>query len=620
MTVQAVEKHEFQAEVKQLLNIVIHSLYTDKEIFMRELVSNASDALEKLRHIQLTEKDILDEGLNLEVKVTTDESAGTITIQDFGLGMTHDELVQNLGTIAHSGSKKFLEAMKEGGGGNENLIGQFGVGFYSVFMVAERVEVFSRSWKKDALGFCWSSDGLGAYSIEEVEGQRRGCKIVIRLKEECKDFAKEFTIKRILERYSNFISFPITLNGKHINKVEAIWLKNKNEIKEEEYKEFYKFQSNAFDEPLTWVHFNTDAPLAINALLFVPLENIERIGFGRMESGVALYCRKVLIDGRPKGLFPEWLRFLRGVVDSSDIPLNISRETMQDSTLIQKLNRVLTKRFLKHLEEMAKKLIEKYKSFWEKYGYFIKEGVTVDGSHREQLAGLLRFESSMSGEGELIGFSDYVSRMKEGQKEIYYVVGSDRRGLERSPYLEAFVGRGIEVLFLYEPIDDFVMNHLGEFEGKRLVSVEEEGIELGEMPGVEGDGEVLSEGESKELCEWMKEVVGSEKVAGVSVGKRLAKSPALVLYGDKMMNASMRRMMKAMKQDILEKGAVNIEINPRHELIRGLFGLRKKDEVFAKVVANQVVDNALIAAGVLEDVGEMVERMTRIMEYASKIS
>ncbi|MGH7944941.1 MAG: molecular chaperone HtpG, partial [Opitutaceae bacterium] len=300
MSTATPQKFEFQAEIKQLLDIVIHSLYTEKEIFVRELISNASDALEKLRHLMLTEKDVHDDNLPLEINVTTDDKAKTITIQDFGIGMTRDELVENLGTIAHSGSKAFLQALGEGSANNASLIGQFGVGFYSAFMVAKSVKVYTRSWKKDPPGHLWTSDGSGSYAIEESEGQRRGAKVVIELKDDCSEYSQEWRVKEILERYSAFVSFPITLNAKRINTVQALWLRGKNEIKDEEYIEFYKFQAHAIDEPRLRLHFSADAPLEINALLFVPKENTEKLGLSRLEPGVALYCRKVLIDQKPK--------------------------------------------------------------------------------------------------------------------------------------------------------------------------------------------------------------------------------------------------------------------------------------------------------------------------------
>lgn len=618
MTTLAPEKREFQAEVKQLLDIVINSLYTDKEIFIRELVSNASDALEKLRHIQLTEKDILEDESPLAVNIVTDEEAGTITFQDNGVGMSHEELIKNLGTIAHSGSKVFLQTIKNAGGNNENLIGQFGVGFYSAFMVAERVEVYSQSWVKGNSSYCWCSEGGGDYTIEETAPQSRGCKIVIKLKDNNKEFSKKDTVKRVLERYSNFIQFPLNLNGERVNQFDALWLRNKNNITEEEYKDFYKFQAKTFDKPSSWLHFTADAPLEINALLFIPSENIERIGaFRRLESTLALYCRKVLIDAEPKGLLPEWLRFLKGVIDSSDLPLNISRQTMQESALIQKLNRVITKRFLKHLEDMAANKPEDYKAFWIKFDYFIKEGLTMDFNHREQLAKLLRFESSFKPKGEWVSLTDYVSRMKESQKEIYYLMGADRQTLENSPYLEAFKLREIEVLFLYEPIDDFALNHLAQFEGKNLISGEQE-LELPEIT-IQEEGESLDEESIKEFCQWMKQVLGEQKVDSITVGNRLTTSPVLVLHPEGMMNSTLRRMYRIVKEENMSHLKINLQINPRNSLIKALYKLIKIDANRAEVIANQLFDNALMAAGMLENSREMVQRTYRILEIAAEI-
>ena len=473
---------EFQAEIKQLLDIVVHSLYTEKEIFVRELVSNASDALEKLRHLKLTEKEIHDDHLDLEINITTDDKAKTFTIQDFGLGMTRAELVENLGTIAHSGSKAFLKALGDSEKKNTGLIGQFGVGFYSAFMVAKSVKVFTHSWRTAEPGQVWTSDGSGSYEIEESEGQRRGTKIVVDLKDECAEFSQEWRIKEILERYSAFVSFPINLNGKRINAIQALWLRNKNEIKDEEYTEFYKFQAHAFDEPRLRLHFSADAPIAINALLFVPKENTEKFGLARSEPAVALYCRKVLIDARPKDLLPEWLRFLKGVVDSEDLPLNISRETMQDRSLIEKLNRLITKRFLKFLEEEAKNHADAYADFYKEFGVYLKEGAALDFTHKDQLLKLLRFESSLTEKGKTTTLAEYVSRVTGDQKEIYYLVGPNRAAIESGPYLEAFRARNLEVLFCYESVDEFVMNNAREFEGKKFVAADHGDVKLADLP------------------------------------------------------------------------------------------------------------------------------------------
>jgi TNF receptor-associated protein 1 len=624
MSTQAPERHEFQAEVKQVLDIVVHSLYTDKEIFVRELVSNASDATEKLRHTQITEKEIFDAELELEIQISFDAEAGTITIRDFGIGMSREELVENLGTIAHSGSKAFLNALKEGGGKNENLIGQFGVGFYSVFMVADRVEVFTRSWKSDGESLRWSSDGSGAYEIESAEGERRGTRVVIHLKEEFKEFADKSRLETIVKNYSAFVQFPVKIDGQPVNTVQAIWLTNKSDVTEEEYKEFYKFQAKAFDDPRFWLHFSADAPISIHSLLYAPTENMEGFGFGRMEPGVSLYCRKVLIDSDPKNLLPDWLRFVRGVVDSADLPLNISRESMQDSTLVQKLNKVLTKRFLKLLEEKANKEPEVYADFWSKFGIFLKEGVTTDFTHRDQLLKLLRYESSYTADKENTSLADYLSRAPEGQKEIYYLSGPNRQAIESGPYLEAFKARNIEVLFLLEPIDEFVMNHARSFEEMNFVSADNDAIDLDAIaPDTETEKpEALEDSVCSELCTFLKEQLG-DGVEEVSASDRLVGSPAMIVNADKAMTAQMRKMMRAMQQQggIEDKEPpVKLQINPRHPLIKNLASLRQNDSELAQLISSQILDNARMAAGLLEDPTTMLQRNYGILEKLSERS
>ncbi|NDV61975.1 molecular chaperone HtpG [Puniceicoccales bacterium CK1056] len=615
MSTKKTETHTFQAETRQLLDIVIHSLYTDRDIFVRELVSNASDALEKLRHTQLTGESIYDEKLPLEVNISTDDTAGTITIQDYGIGMTHDELVENIGTIAKSGSKAFASALKEAkesGSDPLNLIGQFGVGFYSAFMVADEVRVYTHSYKEDGENLVWISDGMGEYRIEQTEdSQRRGSKIVVKLKEDAKEFAQKSKIEEIIKRYSSFVQFPINLNGDRVNTIEALWLKNKNEIKPEEYTEFYKFQANAFDEPRHTLHFSADAPLLINALLFSPKENIERFGFGRTEPGVSLYCKKVLIDDKPEGLLPEWLRFLRGVVDSADLPLNISRESMQDSALVQKLNKILTGRFLKHLATEADKNPDAYTEFYDQFGIYLKEGITTDFTHKDKLAKLLRYESSLSEPGKRTSLADYVSRMKEEQKEIYFLYAPSRDSIESGPYLEAFTARNLEVIFLYEPIDEFVMNHLNEFEGKKLVAADSADVSLEDTDS--SPEHKLTEDEQKDLSKWLKETLG-DKVTDVVVSKRLVDSPAAALNSDKMMTPSMRRIMKAMNQDAGGPNAVQLEINPSHALMQKLHGLKEGNPEIATLVAEQIYDNSMIAAGFVEDPRSMVKRIYDLLE------
>jgi molecular chaperone HtpG len=614
MSTATPQKFEFQAEIKQLLDIVIHSLYTEKEIFVRELVSNASDALEKLRHLQLTEKGIHDDNLPLEINITTDEAAKTITIQDFGVGMTQAELVENLGTIAHSGSKAFLKALGEGGARNASLIGQFGVGFYSAFMVAKSVKVYTHSWRPGEPGQLWTSGGSGSYEIEESEGQRRGCKIVVELKDDCAEFAKDWRVKQVLTHYSAFVGFPITLNGSRFNTVQALWLRNKNEIKEEEYTEFYKFQGHAHEAPRYRLHFSADAPLAINALLFVPHENTEKLGFARLDPSVGLYCRRVLIDARPKDLLPEWLRFLKGVIDSEDLPLNISRETMQDKALLEKLGKVITKRFLKLLEEEAAQRPETYDEFHREFGIFLKEGAALDFAHKDALVKLLRFESSVTEKGKTTSLADYVSRMRDGQKEIYYLTAPNREAIEAGPYLEGFKARNLEVLLCYEPVDEYVFSNVREFDGKKLLAADHADVKLEEVPQA---GEALPESEVKDFVAWLKETLGTQ-VAEVKASDRLVSSPALATNADKFMSAQMRRMMRAMKKsgEADEPVRVNLEINPRHAVIKRLAATRTSDVERAGLIAEQLLDNALLAAGLLEDPSRMVGRLNKLLESA----
>lgn len=611
MSTNAPQKFEFQAEIKQLLDIVIHSLYTEKEIFVRELVSNASDALEKLRHTQITEKEIFDDKAELEISLTTDDKAKTLTIQDYGIGMTRDELVKNLGTIAHSGSKQFLKALGENGAKNSNLIGQFGVGFYSAFMVAKSVKVYSKSWRATEPGHVWSSDGSGSYEVEEVADLRRGSKIVIELKDDCGDYSADWKIKEILERYSAFVSFPIKLNDKHINTVQALWLRSKNEIKDEEYTEFYKFQAHAHDEPRLRLHFSADAPLAINALLFVPKDNSEKFGMSRLEASVSLYCRKVLIDAKPKDLLPEWLRFMKGVIDSEDLPLNISRETMQDRSLIEKLNKVVTKRFLKFLSEEAEARPDAFNEFYTEFGIFLKEGAAMDYTHKEQLTKLLRFESSLTDKGKTTSLADYVTRMGAEQKEIYYLVGPNRAALESGPYLEGFKARNLEVVFCYEAVDEYVMSNVREFDGKKLTAADHADVKLSDLPKPEG---ALSEDDTKKLTAWLKETLGA-RVEEVKASDRLVDSPALAVNADKFMSPQMRRMMKAMKKDGADEPVkVTLEINPRSVVIKRLFETHATSPDKAKLVAEQILDNSLISAGLLDDATPMVARLYKLLE------
>ncbi len=620
MTETQVETREFQAETRKVLDIVINSLYTERDIFVRELVSNAADALEKYRHLSLTEKPEFDADVPLEINIDCDDKKHILTITDTGIGMTREELETNLGTIAHSGSGNFLEQLAEAAKKDVNLIGQFGVGFYSAFMAAKKVTVRTRSWDGSE-GHEWVSDGGGTYTISPCPGLHRGTKIILELKDDAQQYANKFTIERIIQQYSTFIPFPVKVDGKTVNTVQAIWTRSKSEITDEEYTEFYKFIANAVDEPMYRLHFSADAPLAINALLFVPKENFETLGMGRMQPGVNLYCQKVLIDQHSENILPEWLRFLKGVVDSEDLPLNISRQALQDNALVVKLRKVLTRRFLKFLDEEAKKDPGKYQEFWKTFGIFLKEGVTTDFEYQKELGKLLRFESSAGEPGELISLDDYIGRMKEGQEEIYYINGPSRAAIEHGPYVEMFRKRGVEIIYTLEPIDDFVLSHLREYEGKKLVSADRADLRL---PETTADGteekkneaaESLPEDRVKKLCTWMKEVLG-DRVKEVKPSSRLVESPAMIVNVDGFMTSTMERIMQAQGQDtgLAMAGKKDMEINPASPLIRKLADLQEADSEFAAMLVEQIYDNAMIQAGLLVDSQEMVGRSYRIME------
>jgi len=617
------ETREFQAEVKKMLDIVIHSLYTERDIFLRELISNGADALEKLRHQSVAGGEIFDDHLPLAIEISCDEKEHVLTITDTGIGMSREELVANLGTIAHSGSRTFLSHLDDTARKEVNLIGQFGVGFYAAFMAADQVTVQSRSWQKDEEGCEWVSDGAGSYTISACAGLHRGTRIILKLKEDCHKYAEDATIKRIIKQYSSFVSFPVKLGGEEVNTVQALWARNKSEIKDAEYNDFYKFIANAFDEPTFRLHFSADAPLAIKALLFTPKENFETLGFGRTEPGVSLYCQKVLIEQHSKNILPDWLRFLKGVVDSEDLPLNISRQALQDNALLHKINRVLTKRYLKHLEEEAKNNPENYLEFWHQFGIFFKEGVTSDFAHREELGKFLRFESSASEPGKMVGLADYVARMPEAQKEIYFISGPNRAAIEAGPYIEAFRKRQLEIIYTLEPIDDFVMSHLGEFAGKKLVSADRSDLELPATAEVEkGEeqehtGSELAADRLSPLTEWISAALGG-RIKEVHVSKRLEDSPAIIVNPGGYMTSSMERVMRAARpeQGSGEFADKNLEINPRHPLIIALDALRDRDADFARSVMEQIHDNAMVQAGLLVEPQEMVARSYQIMTRA----
>ena len=603
------EQHSFQAEIQQLLSIVIHSLYTDREVFVRELVSNAADACEKLRFLQASgQSSTGDSGPS--IAITANEAESTLTIADTGIGMNRDELVQNLGTIAHSGTKAFLKALAEQQKPDTRLIGQFGVGFYSAFMVAKQVTVVTRSQVPGSEGWKWTSEGGNGYTLESAPDAAPGTQITLSLKDEAKEFAQAGNLERIVKRYSNFVAFPLELDGKRVNTVQAIWARSKNEVKEEEYKEFYEYLAHDNEAPKYRLHFTADAPIAIQALLFVPSRSLEMPGMVRQESEVHLYCRKVLIESKPKGLLPEWLRFVRGVVDSEDLPLNVSRERMQDSDLMRKLSKALTNRFLKHLAEEADKDAAAYDGFYSEYHRFIKEGVLSDWENQAALAKLIRYESSATEAGKKTSLAEYVKRMPEGQKDIYYLLAKDRAAAEASPYFEVFRARKFEVLFVDDPIDEFVMDRLREFDSKSITAAEKAELDV-EDASKEG---ALTDDEATSLAGWLKLTLG-EAVHEVRSSKRLVDSPVVALDSDKYMTASMRRTLKSMGRDAMagEDAAPDLEINPRHPVIVKLNQLRQNDAALAGLVAEQLNDQARLASGRLEDPRAMLQRMNALL-------
>jgi HSP90 family molecular chaperone len=681
----AAERHAFQTETKQLLNIVANSLYTDKHVFVRELVSNCSDALEKVRHRQVEGKPLEGPDVPLGISIKTDETTHTLIIEDSGIGMGRQELMDNLGTIAKSGSKAYLQRLREEQAkagpsssstppaGSEDvgskIIGQFGVGFYSSFMVCDEVAVYSHSAVPGSQTLRWSSNADGSYEIAPVaagaEGSDlvRGTRVVIRLKDSCREFASPATIKDILIRYSSFLSYPITLNGKLVNTVGAIWTKSKSEVSEEQYTAFYKYKSGDFEPPLYRLHFASDAPIALKALLYVGATHEEKYGMGRLRPGVDLYSRRVLIEAGSR-IMPDWLRFVHGVVDSEDIPLNISRESMQDSALMRRLSSVLTRRVLRFLEAEARRDPETYaKRFFGEFGNFLKEGAVSDATYAPEVARLLRFESSAMPAGSLTSFDEYVSRCSPGQDTIYFLVAPHRGIAEASPYMEAFRGAGgaeggVEVLFLYSPLDDFVMNNLREFNGRKLVTIETAELDASKLTGItkahlqkeaagakgeaQGQGQEagaatqdaagdaaaaaaplppLSDAQVTELGEWLRSALPG-RISKVRATTRLRSSPAVVTDHE---SAAVRRMMRmveqtagrdseALRQETHMLPAQSLEVNPAHPVIVRLHGLRASAPRTALLVAEQMLDNALIAAGLVDDSRIMLPRLNALLE------
>lgn len=615
--------YEFKAEIKQLLEILVHSLYTDREIFLRELVSNASDALDKLR---ITAAEATDEA-PLEIRIEADKDKKTLAISDNGIGMTEAELVENIGTIAHSGSAAFLKAMKEAGNSADGIIGRFGVGFYSVYMVAQSVRILTRSHREGAAPVEWISDGQGAYSIrelavEEAQAVGRGTRIEISLKDDlAEQFTEADTLRHIIRKHSNFLSFPIMVNGERVNTVPALWREPKFQITKEQYKEFYSFLTYDLDEPMDTLHVSVDAPVQFNALCFIPQKSKDFMGFDREDWGLDLYVRRVLIQRQNKDLIPQYLMFARGVVDTEDLPLNISRETLQDNRLIRKINTTLTKQILSQLAKMAEDK-DAYAAFWREHSRVFKAGY-MDFANREAFAALLRFNSSScEAADELVSLDEYLSRAKPDQKQAYFAFGPSREALKLNPHLELFRKKGVEVLYLYEPIDEFVMDALHTYKEFTLTPAElAKPEDLAKLPDVEQTPEEAAPAPEKDALEALlvrfKEILG-DGVADVRATSRLTGSPCCLVNPDGHTTSSMDKIMRAMNHDTTVPKKV-MELNPTHPLVRNLADLHQADpqDPFVEQAARQLFESALLLEGYLSDPHALVGRVQDLLSKAS---
>ena len=617
------QQFEFKTEIKQLLDIITHSIYTSREIFLRELVSNASDALDKLRFEQSRSTEISNPDLDLQISITADEENRQLVITDTGIGMTLDELVENIGTIAHSGSAEFIRQAMADQANSSNIIGRFGVGFYSVFMVADKVTIRTRSFRPEAKAVEWISDGLGTYTVTELdEDLPRGTTLTVHLKEEGKEFAEKNRITSIIKKHSNFISFPILVQGEKANTVQALWRENKFSITPEQYTEFYKFLTYDHEEPLDTLHMSVDAPVQFSALAFVPPRSQDTFGFDRENYGLDLYVRRVLIQSKNKDLIPEYLGFMRGVVDTEDLPLNISRETLQENLLIRKIATTLTKQILSHLKKLGQDK-DRYTKFWNEHSKRFKLGY-ADFANQEAFGELLRFNSSRHEDKDgLISLEEYIEAAKDGQKEIYYISGPSREAIEQNPHLEIFRAKGLEVLYLYEPVDEFVMDSLRKFKEFELKATENADItnieKYADSSEKQDKPEELSQEQSKDMDRFLKRVqeILGDRITEARISKRLSQSPSCLVSPDGS-TSQMHKIMQLVTKDTSIPKKV-FEINQDHKLVRNLlsvFGKNEQDEFVATVI-EQLYESALLMDGYLADPHKMVNRLNKLMEDSS---
>jgi len=608
------QQFSFKAETKQLLNILAHSLYKDREVFLRELLSNASDALNRLRFEMVTNRNILDSNVDLKINITADKESRMLTIQDTGIGMTRDEMIENLGTIAQSGARKFLDATKDQKLDFSQVIGQFGVGFYSVFMAAEWVRVTSHSFDPEAEAVSWYATGDDNYQIEKSDMSERGTKVEIKLKEDAIEFAEEYRLKNIIHKHSDYIGFPIYIGeGKDaVNKQTSLWRTSKQEVTDEQYKEFYRQTTLDFEDALMHVHTSTDAPVQLYALLYIP-SKLERGVFAlRKDDGLKLYSRNILIDDYNKDLLPDYLRFVQGVVDSEDLPLNVSRETVQSSGLMPKLKKVLTNQVIKELENLAKNDVEKYHAFWQEFGVYLKQGIAATPADAESINPLLRFKTNLNPE-TWSSLDEYVSRMKEGQKEIFYIIGDDPKSVLRSPHLDYFHSQGTEVLLLTDPMDSFMLMGLHKYKDFELKNVAQAEIDTTQKPKDQPEAEKIPDADFNSLVERFKQVLG-DNITDVRASNRLYESVARLADADANANPELQRVYKYLGKEYEIPKKV-LELNPAHNILKNLLKLESGSEL-QNIIIEQIYDSALLVEGLHPDPSSIAARVQQIMEAA----
>ena len=600
-------RHEFKTELKQLLDIIVHSLYTKREIFLRELISNAADAIDKLRFSALTQPDLAGGDSDYRIHLTADPAAGTLMVSDNGIGMTRDEVIENLGTIARSGTRQFIETLKAANAANRpELIGQFGVGFYASFMAADRVTVITRSATPGALAVKWESDGQGSFAVEDAHRSARGTDVILHLREDARDFLQEYRLRQIVRQYSDFIEHPVQMeveverDGKKIketqtlNSRKAIWLKGKSEVKPEEYDEFYQQVSRDSEKPAKVIHMAAEGAMEFKALMFVPAKRPFDFFWREPKAGLQLYVRRVLISHECEELLPQYLRFIKGVVDSSDLPLNVSREMLQHNPVLTRIRKNLVNRILKSLEEMKTEEYDKYTQFFGEFGVILKEGISGDFENRTRIADLLLIESTRTEPGKFTSLPDYVKAMPADQKEILYLVGETREQLDGSPYVEAFKAKNQEVLLFTDPIDEFLLDSLGEYQGKHLKA-----IDRGQVDSDASDEKIKARNtELKSLLELIKAKLSGLKE--VRYTSRLKDSAACLVADEHGMSAHMERLMKRVGRSEQGHAAPRIlELNPDHALVQAMEKLYQKNPADDRVqeIAAVLHDQAVIAEG-----------------------